>query len=129
VLDSFKTFGAKAHQYLSGCLLKLQKDHAVGPVTNASTIACIKDVSGPTSRLGKARALARQRILSGCATTTPAALGTPCDPGAASLAELADCVLDRQLASVSEAVAGSVAGPCGLLDLAGLASAFPAMCE
>ena len=78
---------------------------------------------------GKARTLARQRILAGCATTTPAALGTPCDAGASSLAELADCVLDRQLVSVSEAAAGEVAAPCGLLDLAGLGGAFPAMCE
>jgi YVTN family beta-propeller protein len=129
VLDSFKTFGAKAHQYVSGCLLKLQKDHATGAVTNTTTISCLKDVSGPTSRLGKARTLARQRILSGCATATPLALGNPCDPDATSIAELADCALDRQLVGVSEAIVGEVAGACGLLDLAGLGSALPGVCD
>ena len=84
---------------------------------------------GATSRLAKARALARQRILSGCAASTPQALGRPCDPDATSIAELADCALDRQLAAISDAVAGEVAAPCGLLDLAGLAGGFPAMCE
>ena len=130
VLDSFKTFGAKAHQFLSGCLLKLQKDHAAGAATSATLGACIRDVGpGATSRLAKARALARQRILSSCAASTPQALGRPCDPDATSIAELADCALDRQLAAISDAVAGEVAAPCGLLDLAGLAGAFPAMCE
>lgn len=130
VLDSFKTFGAKAHQLLSGCLLRAQKDHAVGAASSATIGACVRDVGpGATSRLGKARALARQRILSGCAATTPQALGRPCDADATSVAELADCALDRQLAAIFDVVAGEVAAPCGLLDQVGLAGAFAAVCE
>jgi YVTN family beta-propeller protein len=129
LLDSFKTFGAKSHQLLSGCLLRIQKDRASGPVTSATTTACSRDV-GPaaTSRLAKARAIARQRILAGCASSTPAALGPPCDAEASTLAELADCALDRQLAGVTGIVDGEIAGACALLAQVVLDGALPALC-
>ena len=131
VLDSFKTYGAKAQQYLSGCLQRVQKDHAAGAVGSATTLACQRDVdpASATSRLRKARALARQRILTGCAASTPAALGAPCDAEASTMGELADCALDRQLAGVTSIVASQVTAPCGLLDLVGLGGAFPELCS
>lgn len=129
VLDSFKTFGAKSHQLLSGCLLRIHKDRAAGPVTSGTTTACARDV-GPaaTSRLAKARALARQRILAGCTATTPAALGPPCDADASTLGDLADCALDRQLDGVADIVASEVAAPCALLDEVGLGGTLPRTC-
>lgn len=130
VLDSFKTFGAKAHQLLAGCLQRIHKDRAAGGVSSATTTACTRDLAptDPTSKLARARALARQRILGGCATATPAELGPPCAAEATTLGEVADCALDRQIAGVSEIVDGEVAGACGLLATVGLDGSFAALC-
>ena len=49
--------------------------------------------------------VATAAILARCATTTPAALRNPCDPGGSDMAAVADCGLDAQLARVSETVA------------------------
>jgi YVTN family beta-propeller protein len=130
LLDSFKPFAAKAHQLLSGCLQRIQKDRAAGIVTSGTTTACTRDLdpANAASRLQRARALAKQRVIARCATSSPAALGAPCVPTAPTISELAECALDRQLAGVSRIVADEVATPCGLLALVGLGTAFPEMC-
>lgn len=131
LLDSFKTFAQKAHQLLSGCLLRVHKDRAAGGVTVATTSACTRDLAlgDPSSKIARARALARQRILAACAASTPATLGPPCDAGATTLGDVADCALDRQLASVTEIVDGEVAGTCALLGTVGLDAAFATACR
>ena len=130
VLNSFKSFGAKSHQLLAGCLLRVQKDRAAGGVSSGTVTACSRDLdpSVASSRLAKARALARQRILVGCASAAPAALGRPCDPQATTVGEIADCALDHQLAGVTEIVDGEIAGTCALLDAVGLGGSFPSTC-
>jgi YVTN family beta-propeller protein len=131
LLDSFKPFAASVHHLVGGCLQRLQKDYASGAATSATTAACLRDLdpASGSSRLARARATAKQRILARCATTTPAALGRPCDPEAESPSAVADCILDRQLAAVTMLLEDEVAQPCALLALLGLDAAFPALCN
>lgn len=130
VLDSFKSFGAKAYQLLSGCLQRIHKDRAAGSVSSATTMICTRDLAPAvaTSKLARARALARQRILAGCATSTPTALGPPCAAEATTPGVMADCALDRQMAGVADIIDGEVAGACGLLATVGLDESFSALC-
>ena len=61
-------------------------------------------------------------------TTTPAALANPCDPGAPTITEVADCVLDTQLDRVTESVAAEYGRPCSVATAAGLAALYPRLC-
>ena len=71
---------------------------------------------------------ARSQILARCGGIVPADLDLPCDPAATTIAVVADCVLDRQLARVSEAIAAEYGRPCSIATGAGLAGIYPGLC-
>jgi DNA-binding beta-propeller fold protein YncE len=127
LLDSFKPYGAKAHQLFSGCLRKLQVDHAAGAIKPATISSCKGDLdpADPTSKLSRARTTARQKALARCTGVTPAALGSPCDESAATIGDTADCMLGSQLNGVAAILPDTVAQACGLLALAGVEDSLP----
>jgi hypothetical protein len=103
---------------------------AAGNGTEDAAADCLADLdpSIPTAKLVRLRSAAKTQILARCATMTPAALGHPCDAGAATMAAVADCVLDAQLARVAEAVAAEYGRPCSVATAAGLAAIHPGLC-
>jgi YVTN family beta-propeller protein len=127
---SFKRFGAKVHGVFVSCFQRVLGAVAGGNDTTDTADACVADLD-PTlasAKVSKLRTVARAQILARCASVTPAMLAFPCDPGAATMAETADCVLDAQLARVTQALAAEYGASCGVATAAGLATRYPALC-
>jgi hypothetical protein len=91
---------------------------------------CVADLDPtlPFSKVTKLRTVARNQIVTRCASVTPAQLGFPCDPGAVAIADTADCVLDAQILRVTQALAAEYGASCGVATAAGLATSYPALC-
>ena len=127
---SFKRFGAKVHGVFVSCLQRVLLAVANGGDTSAAADDCVADLDPtlPTSKVTKLRTVARSQILARCASVTPAMLAFPCDPGAATMAVTADCVLDAQLARITQALASEYGASCGVATAAGLAARYPTLC-
>lgn len=111
--------------------MRLVKDRAAAGVKSTTASACTRDLgpANPASRLAKACALARSRVLARCAALAPNALGLPCSASATSVEQAVDCVLDRQHAQVARLVADEIAAPCALLEGVGAGATLPGVCE
>jgi YVTN family beta-propeller protein len=126
---SFKRFGAKAHLFISGCLDNILGAVAAGGQPADAVQACTRaiDLVQPTSRLSRARGAVRGTILDRCVAATVASLGNTCSPSAATMAEVADCVLGEQLHAAMRAASAEYGAACSLLQAVGLAQ-FPPVC-
>jgi hypothetical protein len=91
---------------------------------------CLSDLDPgvATAKILRFRAAAKAQILARCASTTPAALASPCDPGATTMTQVADCVLDAQLDRVTDAIAAEYGRPCSIATAAGIAGIYPRLC-
>ena len=127
---SFKRFGAKAHGVFVTCFDRMLSSLASGSGTVGAANDCVADLDTgiSTSKIVRLRVVAKTQILARCATLTPADMANPCQPTATTMAEVADCVLDAQLARTSEIVAAEHGRPCSIATAAGLASIHPGLC-
>jgi hypothetical protein len=128
---SFKRFGAKVHGAFVTCFQRLLTAVANGNGTADAADDCVADLDPtlPFSKASKLRNVARSQILARCAGVTPALLAFPCDPDAVTMAETADCVLDAQVARVTQALAAEYGASCGVATAAGLATRYPGLCS
>jgi YVTN family beta-propeller protein len=127
---SFKRFGAKVHGVFVSCFQRLLAAIANGNGTADAADDCVADLDAtlPFAKVTKLRNVARNQIVTRCASVTPAMLGFPCDPGATGIGETADCVLDAQLSRVTQALAAEYGASCGVATAAGLAVRYPNLC-
>ena len=125
-----KKFAEAAHKRLDACLIKLLQAAAGRRGTGSATVGCLKalDLRSPASTLAKARARTATGILKKCAGVTPAALGSPCDDGAATIATTVGCVLDTHLEEVARMIATKFNDACPMLTGLGLGGAYPGAC-
>jgi YVTN family beta-propeller protein len=130
VAGSWKRFPAKVHKTFVSCFKRVLADVASGAGTAAAAAACDKslDPADPTSSFARTRATARAKLLSDCVGVTPTQLAKPCAPGASTIAEVADCVLDAQTVRLTETLAAEYGSACSVATAAGLAAAFPGLC-
>jgi YVTN family beta-propeller protein len=127
---SFKRFGAKAHGVFVSCFQRVLGDVASGNGTASAAAACTAalDPSIPTAKLARLRSAATAQILARCANVTPADVAHPCAPAATTMADVAACVLDAQLARVSQAIAAEYGASCGIATAGGVAGLHPGLC-
>ncbi|HEY2388507.1 MAG TPA: YncE family protein [Candidatus Binatia bacterium] len=117
---------------LASCIVRILKDASASkpkPFT-VSAAACQKalDPANPKASLPKLRAKLLSSIAKKCEGLTPAAIGSPCDPEAANIADVATCVLDGQSAAVERMVGAEFNDACPMLTAAGLGRAYPGVC-
>jgi YVTN family beta-propeller protein len=126
---SFKRYGAKAHTFIGGCLDKILSVLSAGGQPSDALPSCRTaiDLGQTTSRLSRARVAVRGTILDRCVGATLASLENACSPSAATMAEVADCVLDEQLLAAMRAATAEYGSACSLLEAVGLAQ-FPPAC-
>ena len=112
------------------CFQKVLGAVASGDPTSEAADDCLRDLDPnvATAKILRFRSAAKAQILARCATTTPAALANPCNPGATTITEVADCVLDAQLARVTEALAAEYGRPCSIATAVGIAAIYPGLC-
>jgi YVTN family beta-propeller protein len=127
---SFKRFGAKAHGVFVSCFQRLLGDVASGSGTASAAAACAAtlDPALPTAKIARLRTAATAQILARCANLTPADVAHPCSPTATTMADVADCVLDAQIAGVAATVAAEYGGACTIATAAGLTGLHPNLC-
>jgi hypothetical protein len=127
---SFKRFGAKVHGVFVSCFQRLLVAIANGSGTADAADDCVADLDPtlPFAKVTKLRNVAWNQIVTRCASVTPAMLAFPCDPGATTIGQTADCVLDAQLARVTHALAGEYGASCGVATAAGVAVRYPNLC-
>jgi len=122
---------ATAHKSFSSCFGLVLKDFAPDEVLSSTTAT--KCASGlapadPTSKLGKALARFVSDLEKKCPGVTPADIGSPCNPSATTIAQMATCIRDANLASAEVQVSAQYAAACAQLGAVGLDTAFPGIC-
>ncbi len=127
---SFKRFGAKTHGVFVTCFERVLSAVVGGTGMPAAESDCLADLDPgvATSKIMRMRSIAKTQVLARCATVTPGDMANPCDPAATTMADVADCICDAQLARVSEIVAAEYGRPCSIATAAGLASIYPGLC-
>lgn len=113
------------------CLGAVRKDLAPDAVVSPATIAKCGgqlDPGSPDSKLARAVAKFGESAIAKCGALAPADIGSPCDAAAATLADTIDCIRSVHQAAVEDLVATQHAAACSLLDVVGLAAAFPGVC-
>jgi YVTN family beta-propeller protein len=127
---SFKRFGAKAHGVFVTCFERVLSAVVSGTGMADADSDCLADLDPgvATSKIIRMRSVAMTQVLARCGTVTPADMANPCDPAATSMADVADCMFDSQLARVSEIVAAEYGRPCSIATAAGLAVIYPGLC-
>lgn len=130
IAGSWKKYPVKIHKLFTGCFDRVLRDVASGAGTASAAASCLQSLNPASagSALARARSAARIQLLGRCTTLTPAQVGQPCSPTATTMAEVADCVLDRQAAHVASIVAAQYGAPCSLAAAAGLTTLFPTLC-
>lgn len=116
---------------LRKCVGRVLKDSAAGKSTVAAAGKCIAALDpDPASGSGaaKARVKAEDGIAKACSGLVPAALDSPCDPGAASFADTAACVLDAAGDAAQATVRASTAGACAVLAAVDLEADYVTAC-
>jgi YVTN family beta-propeller protein len=124
LFKSGRKFADRIHAELAKCVDKLVTLAAAGKsdVKAAATCRASLDLANPVSKASKARAAALASIARQCAGVTPAAIGSPCDPGAPTTAAMAACMLDGHLADVGKLIAAEYNDACTMLTRAGVAT-------
>jgi len=125
---------AQTEQSLLGsCIVRILKDASASkPKAFAlSAAACRKalDPADPKAKLPKLRAKLDATIAKKCEGVTPEAIGSPCDPTATTIADVATCVLDGQSSRVERMVGAEFNDACPMLTAAGLGRSYPGVCS
>lgn len=116
---------------LGVCLNAVLKDYAPDSTLSAATTTkCVGqiDEATPTSKLARAIAKFNTSVVAKCGSLTPADIGSPCDPGAVTLVNTANCVRAVHQTAAENLVATQYASACNLLDAVGLSANFPGVC-
>jgi hypothetical protein len=100
------------------------------PLTTV-TAKCTADLApaNPSSKVGKAIAKLTAGVADKCADFTPAAMGSPCDPGAITFTDVTTCVVAQTLASSGNAIGAAYGPACALITAVGLDGDYPAVCD
>ena len=119
-----RRFGDVVHAELGKCLDKLVTVAASGKSDAKIAAACRAklDLGNPFSKASKTRAAALAAIGRACAGVTPAAIGSPCDPAAATTSDVAVCLLDAHVADVGKLPAAEYNDACTMLTRTGVAA-------
>lgn len=130
IAGSWKKYPDKVHKLFTGCYDRVLRDVAGSTGTAAATASCLQqlDPGASTSALARARSAARAQILGRCGGIVPAQVATPCSTSAATMAEVADCVLDRQAEHVAAIIAAEYGASCSIAGATGLTTLFPTLC-
>lgn len=119
-----RRFGDVVHAELGKCLDKLFTVAASAKSDAKIAAACRAklDLGNPLSKGSKTRASALAAITRACAGIAPAAIGSPCDPAAATTTDVATCLLDGHLADVGKLIAAEYNDACTMLTRTGVAA-------
>jgi YVTN family beta-propeller protein len=119
-----RRFGDVVHAELGKCLDKLYAvaASAKSDAKVAATCRAKLDLGNPFSKASKTRAGALAAIARACAGITPAAIGSPCDPAAATTTDVAACLLDGHLADAGKLIAAEYNDACTMLTRTGVAA-------
>lgn len=130
IAGSWKKFPDKIHKLFTGCYDRVLRDAASGTGTAGAAVSCLQqlDPGAGTSALARARSTARTQILGRCGGLVPSQVATPCSTSAATMAEVADCVLDRQAEHVAATIAAEYGASCSIATATGLTTLFPTLC-
>lgn len=123
VASALKSFGA--------CFGAVLKDYAPDQVLAAATTSkCTGelDVANPGSKLGKAAAKFGDKVMGKCGSLTPADVGSPCNPSAASIADTVSCLRTASTSAAESATSAQYAHACTILTAVGLDATFPGVC-
>lgn len=119
-----RRFGDVVHAELGKCLDKLFTV-AVSGKSDAKIAASCRaklDLGNPFSKASKLRTAALAAIARACTGVAPAAVGSPCDPAAATTTDVAECLLDEHLADVGKLTAAEYNDACTMLTRTGVAT-------
>jgi YVTN family beta-propeller protein len=119
-----RRFGDVVHAELGKCLDKLLTVAASAKSDAKIAAACRAklDLGSPLSKASKTRAAALTAIARACAGIAPAAIGSPCDPTAATTTDVANCMLDGHLADVGKLIPAEYNDACTMLTRTGVAA-------
>jgi hypothetical protein len=131
IAGSWKKYPVKIHKLFTGCYDRVLRDVASGAGTSSAAASCMQSLNPAAagSALARARSAARIQLLGRCGALTPAQIAQPCSPTATTMAEVADCVLDRQAEYVASTVAAQYGASCSIATAAGLTTLFPKLCS
>jgi YVTN family beta-propeller protein len=126
-----RRYADKLHKDLLKCLDKELAATDVGSGEAKAVATCLAklDLGSPLSAASVARATGIGAMAVKCQGLAPAALGSPCDAGAPTLAATAECVLNGHAARVAKMVAAEFNDACVTLTRIGLAGSYPAVCS
>ncbi len=110
-----------------GVLAATAKGDPLTKVTAKCGAALAPDTPG--SKVGKAIGTLTSAVTKKCAAVTPAWLGTPCDAGATTMADVASCLVTRTLSASSRTIAAAYGPACALISAVGLEADYPAVCN
>lgn len=121
-----RRFTDQIHLELGKCLEKLVAAAAAGKGEAKAIATCLAklDLANPLSKATVAYDAALVGITKQCAGVTPAAIGSPCDPAAPTVATVATCMLDDHVDDVAKMVAAEYNDACVILTRIGLAHAY-----
>ena len=126
---AYKRFAVKAHVLFVSCFSRVLGAVANGSGTTAASAACRADLDAiATTRIAKARSTARAQVMTRCTGVAPVDVATPCNPGATTVDQVADCVLDAQVRKVSETIAAEYGAACSIATAAGITTLYPGLC-
>lgn len=119
------------HKALGKCLEGVLAAASKGEPLTAITGKCADalDPGNPASKVAKAIAKLQSGVSDKCASLTPADIGSPCDAGATTMAQVATCVVSQHLTGVSDLVAAEYGPACTLISAVGLDATYPALCD
>jgi YVTN family beta-propeller protein len=126
-----RQLAARFHKELGTCFEKLllAGETGKGEAKVAATCRAKLDLTNPISKGAIARTKALLAIERTCSGTSPAELGSPCDPVALTAAATASCVVNDHITDVGKLVAAELNDACVLTTRLGLGGAFPAICS
>jgi hypothetical protein len=121
-----------AHTQLQLCFDRVIRDHSAGKDLGSAQQSCAKglDLSGAdSSKVAGARAKALAKMAKKCAGLVPADINSPCDAAAATMEDVASCVLVDRLRRVQEMVRAAYRDACGIVSAVALDAQYPALCS
>jgi YVTN family beta-propeller protein len=131
LVRSSRMLADRYHKELGFCLEKLlvAADTRKGETKVVTRCLAKLDLRNVASKAAIARAKALVAIGRKCVAVSPAEIGSPCDPAAATTADTASCVVDAHVVDVGKLIAAELNDACVMVTRLGLGSAFPAVCS
>ena len=125
-----RKFADKLHVALLKCLDKelAATDAGTGEAKAVGDCLAKLDLANAGSAMSALRAASIAAVAAKCQGVAPAALGSPCEGGAATIAATATCVIDRHARSVAKMLAAEFNDVCVTLARIGLADTYPDVC-